>query len=190
MTVIACPTGGSFIRGKDSRTDADVDSSTKALLVKEVTGAVETTKIQANDGAGNYDEIYRTNNALDVNLKSSNIDAATETTLKSIDTKITKCDTDNTTVSKRVSSSFTTGQTLVGTSRVQLTTSSTPSKFRVIIKADDENLRDVYIGGSGVNTQKGYVLKPGQEVSLEIDDASKVYAISTDTGQKLYWIAV
>ena len=45
MTVIACPTGGSFIRGKDSRVDADVDSSTKALLVKEVSGAVETVKI-------------------------------------------------------------------------------------------------------------------------------------------------
>jgi len=48
--IIACPTGGIFIRGKDSRKDVEVDSDTKALLVKEVTGAVETVNIRAYDG--------------------------------------------------------------------------------------------------------------------------------------------
>jgi len=56
---------------------AKVDSTTNALLVKEVTGAVETTKIQAEDGTGAYDEIHRTGNALDVNLKTSDVDLAT-----------------------------------------------------------------------------------------------------------------
>ncbi|OYT30289.1 MAG: hypothetical protein B6U94_06970 [Thermofilum sp. ex4484_79] len=123
-------------------------------------------------------------------LEQDSIGLAKDTTLSSIDGKITKCDTDNTTVSKRVSDSFSHGQVDVGTSAVQLTSSSTPCKFGVVIKADDDNSGNVYIGGSGVTTSNGFRLKAGQGISFEIDDASKVYAIADSTGQKVHWIAV
>jgi len=85
MTVIACPTGGSFIRGKDSRVDADVDSSTKALLVKEVTGAVETVKISR----------YTTTDIFhgQVDVGTSEVQLTTETDCLSI---TIKADDDNT----------------------------------------------------------------------------------------------
>jgi len=125
-----------------------------------------------------------------VKIDSDSIGLAKDSTLSSIDSKITKCDTDNTTVSKRVSDSFSHGQVDVGTSAVQLTSSSTPCKFGVVIKADDDNSGNVYIGGSGVTTSNGFRLKAGQGISFEIDDASKVYAIADSTGQKVHWIAV
>jgi len=125
-----------------------------------------------------------------VKIDSDSVGLAKETTLSSINGKITKCDTDNTTVSKRVSDSFSHGQVDVGTSAVQLTSSSTPCKFGVVIKADDDNSGNVYIGGSGVTTSNGFRLKAGQGISFEIDDASKVYAIADSTGQKVHWIAV
>ena len=85
MTVIACPTGGSFIRGKDSRVDADVDSSTKALLVKEVSGAVETVKISR----------YTTTDIFhgQVDVGTSEVQLTTETDCLSI---TIKADDDNT----------------------------------------------------------------------------------------------
>jgi len=83
--IIACPTGGAFIRGKDSRTDADVDSSTKALLVKEVTGAVETVKISR----------YTTTDIFhgQVDVGTSEVQLTTETDCLSI---TIKADDDNT----------------------------------------------------------------------------------------------
>jgi len=83
--IIACPTGGAFIRGKDSRTDADVDSSTKALLVKEVSGAVETVKISR----------YTTTDIFhgQVDVGTSEVQLTTETDCLSI---TIKADDDNT----------------------------------------------------------------------------------------------
>jgi len=57
MTVIACPTGGSFIRGKDSRTDADVDSTNKALHVKVTEQPVNSYETDSIKCVGNVREI-------------------------------------------------------------------------------------------------------------------------------------
>jgi len=57
MTVIACPTGGSFIRGKDSRTDADVDSTNKALHVKVTEQPVNSYTTDSISSVGNVLEL-------------------------------------------------------------------------------------------------------------------------------------
>ena len=57
MTVIACPTGGSFIRGKDSRTDADVDSTNKALHVKVTEQPVNSYTTDSISAVGNVLEL-------------------------------------------------------------------------------------------------------------------------------------
>ena len=57
MTVIACPTGGSFIRGKDSRTDAEVDSTNKALHVKVTEQPVNSYTTDSITKVGNVREI-------------------------------------------------------------------------------------------------------------------------------------
>ena len=57
MTVIACPTGGSFIRGKDSRTDADVDSTNKALHVKVTEQPVNSYTTDSILAVGNVLEL-------------------------------------------------------------------------------------------------------------------------------------
>jgi len=93
-------------------------------------------------------------------------------------------------VSEEVAESFSHGQVDVGTSAVQLTTSATPCKFGVVVKADDDNSGNVYVGGSGVTTSNGFRLGAGQGISLEIDDASKIYVIADSSGQKVHWIAI
>ena len=57
MTVIACPTGGRFIRGKDSRTDADVDSTNKALHVKVTEQPVNSYTTDNISAVGNVLEL-------------------------------------------------------------------------------------------------------------------------------------
>ena len=57
MTVIACPTGGSFIRGKDSRTDAEVDSTNKALHVKVTEQPVNSYTTDSISAVGNVLEL-------------------------------------------------------------------------------------------------------------------------------------
>jgi len=74
-----------YIIGSDSGVAADVDSSTKALLVKEVTGAVETVKISR----------YTTTDIFhgQVDVGTSEVQLTTETDCLSI---TIKADDDNT----------------------------------------------------------------------------------------------
>ena len=55
--IIACPTGGAFIRGKDSRIDADVDSTNKALHVKVTEQPVNSYETDSIKCVGNVREI-------------------------------------------------------------------------------------------------------------------------------------
>jgi len=83
------------------------------------------------------------------------------------------------------------GQTTVGTSAVQLTTESIECKKGVLIKADDDNTGNIYVGNSdSVTSSTGFKLKAGQGVTVEINDPSKIYLIADADNQKVYWIAV
>jgi len=93
-------------------------------------------------------------------------------------------------VIERVKTSFSYGQTTVGTTAVQLTTTTTSLSFGVLVKADQNNTGNVYVGDSSVSTTNGFKLSPGQAIEIEIDDASKIYVIADAADQKVYWFGV
>jgi len=179
----------------------DTSGRPKIILEQDLVGIAKDSTLSSIDGKITkcdtdnvtvvsevaYDSV---NDRKKISIENDSVGIAKEATLSSIDGKITKCDTDNITVSKRVSDSFSHGQVDVGTSAVQLASSSTPCKFGVVIKADDDNSGNVYVGGSGVTTSDGFRLSAGQGITLEIDDASKIYVIADSSGQKVYWIAI
>jgi len=90
----------------------------------------------------------------------------------------------------RVSSTINYGQVTVGTTAVQLTSTSTPLNFGIVVKADPDNTGNVYVGDSSVSTTNGYLLTPGEGIAFEIDDVSKVYVVADTDNQKVYWIGV
>jgi hypothetical protein len=105
----------------------------------------------------------------------------------------------STTTTSQTRSTFTHGQkTLavaevtggVGTKTYQLSSTSFPLWFGVVVKADDDNSGDVWVGGSSVTSATGYRLAAGQTVSLEADDISKVYCVCTVAGQKVSYLGV
>ncbi|MHC1624453.1 MAG: hypothetical protein ACXQS2_00350 [Methermicoccaceae archaeon] len=87
--------------------------------------------------------------------------------------------------------SFKSGQTTVGTTAVRLTSEPTPAKKGVVIKADDDNTGSVYIGKDNtVSTTIGFRLGAGQGITIEVDNASKIWLIADADNQKVHWIAV
>ena len=81
-----------------------------------------------------------------------------------------------------------TEQVIVGTTAVQLPNISCRS---VIVKADDDNSGDVYIGFSDkVSTSNGFRLKAGQGIELAIDNLSKIWLVATADNQKVHilWV--
>ena len=87
--------------------------------------------------------------------------------------------------------SFGSGQTTVGTTAVQLTSESIPTERGVLIKADDDNTGNVYIGKDNtVSTTTGFRLNAGQGITIEVDDASKIWLVADAGSQKVHWIAV
>jgi len=83
----------------------------------------------------------------------------------------------------------------IGTSAVQLTTSSIKTIKGVIVKAATGNSGTIYIGNSDVTSgttdaTDGFELGAGAGVTVEIDNVNKVYAIGSTTGQKVYWLIV
>jgi len=91
---------------------------------------------------------------------------------------------------------FTTGaKSGIGTTAVQITTTSIPSVFGVLVVADDANTDKVYVGPKGVtagtaDATDGIPLSPGESVTIEIDDANKVYVISPTAGQRVFFMAI
>jgi len=84
----------------------------------------------------------------------------------------------------------------IGTTAMQLTTTSTSVKKGVVIKAASSNTGIVYIGNSSVVTAgtndatDGFELSAGESVTIEIDNVNKLYAIGSAINQKVYWIVV
>jgi len=64
-----------------------------------------------------------------------------------------------------------------------------PLKSGVNIKALQTNTDLVFVGSVGVITTTGYPLSAGEELFLEVDDAIKVYTISSTSGQTACWTA-
>jgi hypothetical protein len=85
---------------------------------------------------------------------------------------------------------FTYGQTTVGTSQVQLTSTSYKAVFGVVLKADNDNTGSVYVGLTGLGATTGFRLKAGEGITIEVDDPSKIYVIASAAAQTVHWVAV
>lgn len=59
----------------------------------------------------------------------------------------------------------------------------------VTIKADDDNTGDIFVGDSSVTINTGFRLRPGQAVTVEIDQPRKIWLISDQDSQKVYIMA-
>lgn len=83
----------------------------------------------------------------------------------------------------------------IGTSAVQLTSANVPTRRGVLVKAAAGNSGTVYVGKSDVTNDSadatdGFELSAGESVTVEIDNANKVYVIGSAAGQKVFWVAV
>ena len=77
-------------------------------------------------------------------------------------------------------------QVTVGTSAIQVSSTSVTCK-QVILKADNDNAGDIYVGkDSSVSSANGFRLMPGEAVTIPINDLSKIWVIATASDQKLY----
>jgi len=77
---------------------SDYPDSTTHSKLDTINSTLQTNlprKIIADDGSGTYAEIQRTGNNLNVQIKGDDIGLAKESTLSSINSKITVCDTSN-----------------------------------------------------------------------------------------------
>jgi len=70
----------------------------------------------------------------------------------------------------------------------QLTSTSTPLRSGVTIKALPGNSDQIYIGAVGVTITTGIPLDADQSVFLEIDNLNKVYAIGGAANQGVSWL--
>lgn len=82
----------------------------------------------------------------------------------------------------------------IGTSAVQLISTTTGCNQGVTIKADANNAGVVYIGRSTVTANSadgtdGFPLAAGEEIFIPCEDVSYLYAIASTTAQKIFWIA-
>jgi hypothetical protein len=82
------------------------------------------------------------------------------------------------------------GRVTVGTSAVQMTTTSVETRQGVTLIAYSGNVGSVHVGKSGLTTSTGFPLKPNVGITIPIDDPSKVWAISQTAGNFLHWILV
>jgi hypothetical protein len=83
----------------------------------------------------------------------------------------------------------------IGTTAVQLTTTSTHAPRGVQIKAAVGNSGVVYIGNSDVtagaaDATDGFPLGAGDGLFLPIDDPSKVWLVGTLAGQIVHYVVV
>ncbi len=79
----------------------------------------------------------------------------------------------------RVSVAVKAAKVTVAQTAIELT-ASLPRRRKVYIKSVDGN-PDVYIGGSGVDTDDGYLIKAKGEIWLDLMPGARVFGI-TDTG--------
>ena len=80
-------------------------------------------------------------------------------------------------------------QSTIGTSAVQLTTSTQRCNDGVRVKALAGNSGTVYVGASGVTTSTGWPLTAGQEVLFPVQTANAIWAIASASSQVVAFFA-
>lgn len=86
---------------------------------------------------------------------------------------------------------FSSGQVTVGASAVQLTLLSRKLYRGVYLTAAPTNTDNIYVGTSdSVTSANGHILDAGQQIRVEVDDASKIWIIGGAADQVVSWLAV
>lgn len=100
--------------------------------------------------------------------------------------------TSTVTVDSEVASSFTHGQNtdIDSGANEQIVVASNPAKHSVMVLASTANTGTIYIGGSGVTSGNGVPIDAGDSLTFPVDNANKLYAISSVDNQALSWFAV
>lgn len=65
---------------------------------------------------------------------------------------------------------------------------STIFASRVVLKAPLANAAPVAIGPAGVKLNTGFILDPGDQVTLSIPDLKQIYLVGANTTDTLTWI--
>lgn len=81
------------------------------------------------------------------------------------------------------------GRQMVSTAGTAVQLASSQSIKWVIIKALSTNDSVIFVGGSDVSAENGYILSPGEAIGLDIDNLSKVYIDSSTDGDGVSYIA-
>lgn len=90
----------------------------------------------------------------------------------------------------RTEKTLQTGQTTVGTSAVQVTSSDIGCVQGVTVRAAAANAGTVYIGNSsGVTTSTGFELGAGQAEFFAVEKVDLLYAIASEASQSISWKA-
>jgi len=71
--------------------------------------------------------------------------------------------------------------------RVQLTSTSTTIQ-RVTIKANEDNVGNIFVGNSNVDSSNGIVISAGESVDIMIDNLNKVYIDSETDGDGISYV--
>lgn len=60
----------------------------------------------------------------------------------------------------------------------------------IVLYALAANTQNVFVGPSGVTSSTGYAIEPGKALSLDVDDPSRIYAVSASGTQTITYIYV
>lgn len=99
-------------------------------------------------------------------------------------------------ISEVTTTGVTGSKSSVGTSAVQMISTSTPTKYGVVVKAVNGNTGKIYVGFSSSVTNgssdatDGFELGAGESIRCQISDVNVIYVIASTTGQKVSWISV
>lgn len=169
-------------------------SSKVGLDVNVIGGSITTTNsANGTPGSAAPSQATQVGGSDGTNLRALKVSS---TGVLSVDGSATTQPVSGTVTSNFTQSSFSTGsKSSIGTSAVQITASSNVAKIGVTVKAANANTGTVYIGLSGVtagttDATDGFELAGGESITIEVDNANKVYVIGSTTGQKVYWTAV
>jgi hypothetical protein len=89
---------------------------------------------------------------------------------------------------------YTGRKTSIGTTGVQISSSSQKLRNGVTVLASGSNSATVYVGcNSGItantsDTADGFPLAAGGAIFIETDNVNKVYVISTSANQVVFWM--
>lgn len=83
----------------------------------------------------------------------------------------------------------------IGTSAVQISSTSVVASSGITIRSALANSATIYIGPSGVTANTaaatdGIPLNPGESISMPLNNLNLLYVIATATGQEIFWMVI